>query len=151
MTDIADQPTISALRTLGYQFEAIESSEAAPRASARWRQVAVAMLCGLAVTAVGLSPPGRAVADKLGELIGIETPTPPPARETHPHTETHLELPSPQLVKTCEDRLRSAPTDEACLTVVLLARGDLAPGDYTNDEFDRALAEALTASGRLPR
>ncbi|MDX6582407.1 MAG: hypothetical protein QOI10_1591 [Solirubrobacterales bacterium] len=148
MNEFAGQPSIGALRTLGRQFDALESSGAEAGPVVGWRQWAVAGLCALAVVAVGFSPPTRALADRLAELIGIETPAPPPSREANPGVDTHLEMPSAELVRTCEGRLRSAPADEACLTVVLLASGDLAPGDYTNEEFDRAFERALARSGR---
>jgi hypothetical protein len=153
MSDYVDQPVIVGLRVLGQQFEALEAADEQRRRRPLpigRAQLVLGVIAAAAVVAIGFSPPVHAVAERVSELLGLNQPTPPPAHQAHPETQTHLELPSDELVNTCQQRLRQAPNDEACLTVVLLASGRLAPGDYTNEEFDRALEQALAESGRGP-
>jgi hypothetical protein len=65
------QPSIHALRALGEAFD-----ELGPRVVDRrgWtpRKVAVAVALAGLVTAAAITPPGRALAERFGDLIGIE-------------------------------------------------------------------------------
>jgi hypothetical protein len=59
----------SALDRLGEQFERLEADPPPRRPSGHALMLAAAIVAVL--VAASLSPPGRAVADKLGELVGI--------------------------------------------------------------------------------
>jgi hypothetical protein len=150
MSDASQRPTVAALEALGTQFDSLEAQAptASPPLRPKWVAAASAALLSL-VAVVALIPAVNAVADRVTELVvAIENPA--PLRQEHPQVETHLEKPSPELVRTCQERLQRSPTDELCLVVVLTDRGQLAPGDYTNAELHEALDRLLGPSGRLP-
>jgi hypothetical protein len=151
MSPAGNRPTISALEALGSQFEALEvDDQAVPKVPSRGARAAavLATLIGIGVS-IALAPAVDAVADRVSELVtAVENPA--PLRQAQPETETHLEKPAPELVQTCQERLQQSPTDELCQIVILLDRGQLAPGDYTNAELQEAL-DRLLNSDRLPK
>jgi len=148
MTEPTRIPSVPALEDLGRQFDALESGAKKPRR--RWRGVAAAFVAIVgAAAAVAVAPTVADVAHNLIAPTTIENPA--PARQAHPETQTHLELPPPPLVRTCEERLEQSPTDQLCQVIILLDRGQLAPGDYTNQELKETLDELLTPDGRLPK
>jgi hypothetical protein len=111
------------------------------------------VLAGIASFAIA-APVGYALAQDGPRNVGDPpvaaepVPVPPPATSQHPEAETFLVKPSPELVATCDQRLKVAPDDAGCRTVALLAAGDLNPGAYTNAEFDRAVSQATAPSDR---
>lgn len=145
-----NNPSVPALEALGQQFAALEASAQEPqtRPSAR---LLVATLAVIVVVAgsLALSPAIDATAERVADVATV-IENPAPARQAHPGTQTHLEKPAPELVLTCHERLRRSPTNELCQAIILLDRGQLTPGDYTNQELHEELDRLLTAAGRLP-
>jgi hypothetical protein len=61
---------LGALERLGKQFELLELEGAASRRPS-YRRLAIAAAVVLALAAASLTPPGRAVAERIGEIVGI--------------------------------------------------------------------------------
>jgi hypothetical protein len=77
---------LGALERLGKQFELLELEGAATRQKG-YRTLAIAAAIVLALAAASLTPPGRAVAERIGEIVGIgDEPTGLP-EVTHGHRE----------------------------------------------------------------
>lgn len=111
------------------------------------------VVAGIASFAIA-APVGYALAQDGQGSVSQEAapaepvPAPPPATQQHPEAQTYLLKPSTELVSTCDERLKVASDDVACQTVALLDAGQLATGAYTNEEFDRAFAEATAGTDR---
>jgi hypothetical protein len=75
---------ITALRKLGEEFDRLAAVQPPRQAMDLWAKLALAVAALLAVTGLSLTPPGRAIAEEIGELVGIGDPATLPPDDRGP-------------------------------------------------------------------